>query len=251
MQDLLVRLLGWRALMIHGDPCVYDRYRWLRRRLRPGALRTLDAGAGNGGFTIFAAKQGNDSLGLSFDTGEMESAARRAALCEATNARFEVLDLRQLDEAEQLVGSFDQIICLEVAEHLLDDAKLFRDLAAVLEPGGRLLLTTPSATHRALFHEGLSSSEDGGHVRWGYSPDRLRELADQAGFETIEIGYVSGFVSQKLTNLQRRLGEISTPLGWAATFPLRVLQPLDRHLSALLRYPHLSISLVAERARQR
>jgi SAM-dependent methyltransferase len=247
MQDFLVRLLGWRALMLHGDPCVWDRYRWLRPRLRGGGRATLDAGAGNGGFTIFAAKQGNECLGLSFDAGEMTAAERRAAICHADRAQFEIRDLRELDSENALMGRFDEVVCLEVAEHILDDGKLFRDLAATLRPGGRLLLTTPFISHRPLFREHLSATEDGGHVRWGYSEARLRELSEQASLEPIEIGYVSGVVSQRLTNLQRRVSMIHRLLGWAVVLPLRVLRPLDAPLTAALRYPHLSIALTARR----
>ena len=244
MQDLLVRLFGWRALMIHGDPCVWDRYRWVRARLRGGGLTMLDAGAGNGGFTIFAAKQGNECLGLSFSEAEMSAAARRAALCGTDRARFEIRDLREV--GEEGLGAFDEIICLEVIEHLLDDAGLMRKLAASLGPGGRILLTTPHLSHRPLRGERLSDSEDGGHVRWGYSEAGLRELAAGASLRAVEVGCVSGVVSQRLTDLQRRLAARNRVLGWALTLPLRVLQPLDRPLTRLLGYPHLSIALVAE-----
>src|SRR5262245_3016834 len=142
MRDPLVRLLGWRALMIHGDPCVWDRYRWLQARLRPGRGQVLDAGAGNGGFAIFAAKQGYQAPGLSFSRGEMTAARRRAELC-GTTARFEIRDLRDLDPDDGVGERFDVVICLEVIEHLRDDARLVRGLAASLRPGGRLLLTAP------------------------------------------------------------------------------------------------------------
>lgn len=245
MRDLLVRALGWRALMIQGDPCVYDRYRWVRRRLAAGAGRTLDAGAGNGGFAIFAASIGNVSVGLSFDEGEMRDAERRAALCGIENVAFRVHDLRDGPAA----GGFDQVICLEVAEHILDDDKLFRDVAAALRPGGRLLLTTPFARHRPLHGETLSETEDGGHVRWGYSEARLRELCDGASLTPVSFGFLSGVVSQRLTNLQRRLRPFgSARLGWAAVFPLRLLQLVDRPLTSATRFPPLSIAMVAERS---
>lgn len=245
MQDLLVRLFGWRALMIHGDPCVWDRYRWVRGRLRRDGLAMLDAGAGNGGFTILAAKLGNECLGLSFSAGEMDAAARRARLCGAGGAGFEIRDLRSV--GEEGLGDFDEILCLEVIEHLLDDAGLMRKLAASLKPGGRILLTTPYASHRPLRGERLSTSEDGGHVRWGYSEAKLRELAVGASLQAVEVGYVSGFVSQRLTDVQRRLAARNRVLGWGLTLPLRVLQPFDRPLTRLLDYPWLSIALVAER----
>jgi SAM-dependent methyltransferase len=231
--------------MIQGDPCVYDRYRWVRERLRPGDGRTLDVGAGNGGFALFAASIGNKSVGLSIDEGEMRDAERRAALCGIDNVEFTVHDLRK----GPLHGGFDQVICLEVAEHLLDDEKLFRDIAVALRPGGRLLLTTPFAEHRSLRDETLSETEDGGHVRWGYSEARLRELCDNASLTPISFGFVSGVVSQWLTNLQRRLRPFGKQrLGWVAVFPFRVLQFLDRPLTRAMGFPHLCITLVAERA---
>jgi hypothetical protein len=59
MSDTLLKVFGWRALLIHGDPCVLDRWLWLRRHLHRGPLRTFDAGCGNGAFSIYAALAGN------------------------------------------------------------------------------------------------------------------------------------------------------------------------------------------------
>jgi hypothetical protein len=57
-------------------------------------------------------------------------------------------------------------------------------------------------------------------------------------------GFVSGVVSQKLTDLMRlcsaRLGRMA---GWAIMLPLRPLAALNAPLSRLLRYPYLSVSL--------
>ena len=243
-----MRVFGWRALMLQGDPCVWDRYRWVRRHLGSGA--TFDAGAGNGGFSIFAASRGNPTVGLSFAEPEMRAAQRRAALCGAEGADFEVGDLRRLDTMDQFKGRFRQVLCLEVAEHILDDEKLFRDLFETMEPGARMLFTTPYSGHRPLYHEDLllSEVEDGGHVRYGYSPEDLQRLAAGAGLRVVEVGYVSGLVSQRLTDVGRRVRPFGSPLvGWALAFPLRLLSPLDRFLTRARRYPCLSITLIAER----
>jgi len=44
-------------------------------------------------------------------------------------------------------GTFDLIIMSHVAEHLTEPDAVFRELARVLRPGGRLLLLTPSRWH--------------------------------------------------------------------------------------------------------
>ena len=84
---------------LFGDACVYDRWDWLRRRLLPGPVRTLDAGCGSGAFTLGAAKLGNQAVGLSFDKNNNAKATHRAKLLGLSNVTFMTLDLRQLDTA--------------------------------------------------------------------------------------------------------------------------------------------------------
>ena len=248
MSNLLVRMLGWRAMMLHGDPCVVDRWRFAQRHLRPGAARTFDAGAGNGSFTLMAASRGNAALGLSFSPDELRAAEQRAALTGLRDATFRIGDLRELDRFSDELGSFDQILCLEVIEHLLDDALLVQRLARLLRPGGRLILSAPTAEHPPLLGERVSETEDGGHVRWGYTEARVAEIAQLAGLRPVSQGAVSGVVSQALTNVMRRGEAIQRGLGWLLVLPLRPLQLLDRPLTLLLRRPYLSVTLVAEAA---
>jgi 2-polyprenyl-3-methyl-5-hydroxy-6-metoxy-1,4-benzoquinol methylase len=183
MADALLRVLGWRSLLIHGDPCVLDRWLWLRGHLRAGPLRTLDAGCGNGAFSLYAARLGNDVVAASFSPSEQERARRRAGLLGAREIEFRLLDLRELNGRADSLGRFDQVICLETIEHLSDDEGLLRSLAGLLAGGGGLLLTTPFEGHRPLHTEERhpSGAEDGSHVRYGYSQQRLRELAQAAG----------------------------------------------------------------------
>lgn len=247
MSDTLMKVFGWRALLVHGDPCVLDRWLWLRRQLRPGALRTFDAGCGNGAFSIYAALAGNEVVAASFSEREQADARRRAQLVGA-HIDFRTLDLRELPAQREALGSFDQIICFETIEHLSDDAGLVRTLADMLRPGGSLLLTTPNDAHRPLFSEERHPSpvEDGSHVRYGYSPGQLRALAQAAGLVVASEGLVSGVVSQQLTNLMRRMARrLGTPLAWALILPARALVALDAPLSRLLRYPRLSVALRA------
>ena len=184
-----------------------DRWLWLRRHLRRGSVRTFDAGCGNGAFSIYAARAGNTVLSASFSPREQEDARRRAQELGVSGIDFRLIDLRELEEHTEELGRFDQIICLETIEHIGDDEGLAGSLAAMLEPGGRLLLTTPFDRHHPLHTEAPVPDpvEDGSHVRFGYSAERLREIAEGAGLEVESEGFVSGFVSQKLTNLMRRL----------------------------------------------
>lgn len=226
---------------------MFDRWRWLRSRLEGGAIRTLDAGAGSGAFALYAAAgRGNEVVGVSYDLHANEKARRRARLIAVEDrVRFVDGDLRDLGNVTYGHSLFRQVLCLEVIEHVVDDAALVSSLAALLEPGGRLLLTAPDQRHRPFFTERLSESEDGGHVRWGYAVEDVERLLRKAGLEMVEHVVIGGVVSQQLTNAMRLLNRFFPRFGWLVTLPLRPLQALDQPLSRLLAYPPVSVGVVA------
>jgi SAM-dependent methyltransferase len=230
---------------------VLDRWLWLRRKLRKGRVRTFDAGCGNGGFSIYAARAGNEVVAASFSVGEQQDARRRADSLGVTGVEFRTLDLRELERHRDSLGGFDQIICFETIEHVNDDSALVRSLADMLVPGGRMLITAPFDGHHPLFCEERhpSAVEDGSHVRYGYSQARLREIAQGAGLGVESEAFVSGLLSQKLTNLMRRLtARLGLTVAWLLILPLRPLVLLDAPLTRLTGYPHLCVALCAVRA---
>lgn len=255
--SFLVRIFGFPATLVHGDPLVLDRWLWLKPHLPKTANREwlIDVGCGSGAFTIGAAKRGYESLGLSWDKRNQEVAALRADLCHAPFATFEVLDVRHLDEREDLVNKYDLAISCENIEHILDDFKLMKDIVRCLKPGGHLLLTAPN-----FFFAPITSGdsgpfptvEDGSHVRRGYSEGMLQELCQEAGLICEDIAYCSGYLSQKITFLLRILSGIHPLVGWALTFPLRLFPPfIDRVLTNILGWPYLSVCLVAYKPRNK
>jgi SAM-dependent methyltransferase len=244
MSNTLVKLLGWKATVLHGDPCVYDRWRWLRRHLSPGPVRTLDVGCGSGAFTMYAAQIGNQCLGISFDDANNRKARERARMLGISGVEFFNADLRSLPQHGFELASFDQIICLETIEHIQEDAKFIEDVSRLLKPGGRLLLTTPFKHYRRLYGDTLSDGTDGGHVRWGYTHEELRELMAPNGIDVVREEYICGFVAQQLTNMMRLIGKINFGFAWSAILPLRLFQSIDRPLTAVMHYPCLSVAVV-------
>ncbi len=244
INNLLVKIFGWKATVLHGDPSSYDRWVWLKHHLLPGPLRTLEAGCGSGAYTMYAAKIGNEALGISNNVNFNQVAETRADMIGISGVKFLTADLRNLDREINNLGTFDQIICFETIEHILNDQKVVSDLATLLKPGGRFLVTMPYTNHKALLYEQLSTSEDGGHVRWGYTHEEIRKLFANCGLEIIREDYISGFVTQQLMNLMRILTIIHEKFAWIVTFPLRILQIFDRPLTNLVSYPYLSVAAI-------
>ncbi len=248
IKEALVRLGGWRAPILFGGAGDFDRWRWLATHALDGPVRTLDAGSGLGAFSFHAARHGNEVVAISFVDVNNRKARRRAAILGFDRITFIDGDLRELDRMAPSLGQFDQAFCIEVIEHVLNDRKLLRDIASLLRPGGRLLLSTPYRFHRRMVDERISEVEDGGHVRYGYTFEELREMFAENDLRIISESTITGVITQQIDNLMRlirRLTPNDRTMGWLATFPLRLLQPFDRSATRLLRWPPLSIAVVA------
>jgi SAM-dependent methyltransferase len=253
MTSTLVKILGFPATLIHGDTLVLDRWIWLKQNLPMAEIgdKLIDIGCGTGAFTIYASLRGYDALGLSWDERNQTVASERALLCQAQTAMFQIQDVRQLDERVDLINQFDVAICFENIEHIINDTKLMYDIAACLKPGGKLLLTTPNYYYKPI-SEGDSGPfnlvEDGGHVRRGYTQDRLSELCREVGLIPDSYSFCSGYISQKTTFILRLISKLNPIFAWVATLPLRAIPPiLDPILLRISNYPGYSICLVAHK----
>jgi ubiquinone/menaquinone biosynthesis C-methylase UbiE len=102
-----------------------------------GCKRILDAGCGNGRYTHFLLRQADPDAritGFDYSQRMLQRARQRLRSDRATQV---AADLTQLPYAD---ASFDAIVCGWVLEHLPDPRPGLRELARVLQPGGKLLL---------------------------------------------------------------------------------------------------------------
>jgi ubiquinone/menaquinone biosynthesis C-methylase UbiE len=83
-------------------------------------------------------------------------------------------------------GSFSQVICSEVLEHLPDDQLALREISAVTKPEGSLILTFP---HRRSFF--AIDDRFVNHFR-RYELDEMKTNLDEAGLKAVEIQKVFG-----------------------------------------------------------
>lgn len=97
--------------------------------------RALDAGAGTGLFSRALADRGARLVSL--DVGE-KLLERVRAKCPAETVVGSVLDL------PFPANAFDLVLGTEVIEHTTDPRRAVAEMARVLAPGGRLLITVPN-----------------------------------------------------------------------------------------------------------
>ena len=73
MKDALVKLLGWKATILQGDPTVVDRWRWLKRHLQARPVADARRGLWHGGFHVLCrADRQSWRSGISFDPRQLQ-----------------------------------------------------------------------------------------------------------------------------------------------------------------------------------
>jgi len=106
----------------------------------PDGADVLDVGCGNGGSSLeLAERHGCRCVGITISPVQAEAATEAAArLVGSGRATFRVLDANDLADLRD--EAYDVIWCIECSEHIHDKAKLIREWARLLRPGGRVAL---------------------------------------------------------------------------------------------------------------
>jgi ubiquinone/menaquinone biosynthesis C-methylase UbiE len=120
-------------------------HRLVRRHLDPArdlaGKRALEIGCGRGSLARWLVAR--DTPPARLVAADFSSTAVRKArgASGAAAIDWQICDIQALPFA---TASFDTVISCETVEHLPDPARAVAELARVLKPGGRLLLTTPN-----------------------------------------------------------------------------------------------------------
>jgi SAM-dependent methyltransferase len=139
----------------------------------PAGSRVLDVGAGKGRYR---------SLFAHCDYKAQDFAQEPSTIGQYTALDYES-DITAIPVAD---GSFDVILCTEVLEHVPEPIQAVQEMARILKPGGKLLLTAPLG---AFLHQ------EPYHFYGGYTPHWYRRFLPLARFEVISIERNRGFFS--------------------------------------------------------
>ena len=171
------------------DAYTWHRYSLIEPFLIRGPIRSLNIGTGGGVETLRLLERGNyvTTIELWEDHARRtrERAIRQGYGDHHVGLTGHVLKL-------PLEGQFHLIQMCEVLEHIIDDAAVLRRLSDWLLPGGRLILSTPTASYGQLPGDKLSVTEDGGHVRVGYEGAELDAMLGRVDLVTQKRIFNSG-----------------------------------------------------------
>ncbi len=155
--------------------------------LIPPGSAVLDVGTGSGALGRYLQAEGGYTVdGVTYN-------AEETALAQPHYRCVQTLDLEQ-QSLSQAIGEsrYDVVVCADVLEHLRNAGSVLQAMAALLKPGGRVLISVPNVTHLGVLlalmagrfvrtQEGLLDST---HVHF---LDRagLYKLVEEAGFGVV------------------------------------------------------------------
>jgi ubiquinone/menaquinone biosynthesis C-methylase UbiE/DNA-binding transcriptional ArsR family regulator len=144
--------------------------RGLVHLLEPGDV--LDVASGDGVLAELLAPRARSIVCL--DISERVAEAGRRRLKECRNVTFEVGDMHDLPFAD---ASFDTALLMHALTYTREPARVFKDVARVLRPAGKLLAVTLQR------HEHAKAVEPYNHLNLGFTMQQLEKLSRGAGLK--------------------------------------------------------------------
>jgi len=148
--------------------------RWMADTIRPWlGARVLEIGAGMGNLSRHLAA--GRELYVATDIDDEHLARLRVRFQNRPNVKLMRCDLAAPADFASLAGQADTVICLNVLEHIQDDATGLANIAAALQPAGLAIVLVPQ--DQAIFG---TLDEELGHYR-RYTEAELRSRMEAAG----------------------------------------------------------------------
>lgn len=108
--------------------------------MKPGQLKILEIGCGNGNISYQLYRYGHDVTGIDISPLTIQHAIEQYGTYD--NLRFRVENSEQLNPGPD--DKYDVIVCSEVLEHLYDPDKLISNFTTLLNKNGIAIITVPN-----------------------------------------------------------------------------------------------------------
>ncbi len=132
-QETYLHNEAYADFLEHWDPAFYAKYTDTLMPARPG-VRVLDVGCGAGQVVGRLAEVGYEAHGVDVSEPNIERALRRSRHCR-------MYDGKQLPYGD---GYFAAVGALNVLEHVEEPEAFVAELVRVVEPGGRVVISSPN-----------------------------------------------------------------------------------------------------------
>jgi glycosyltransferase involved in cell wall biosynthesis/2-polyprenyl-3-methyl-5-hydroxy-6-metoxy-1,4-benzoquinol methylase len=211
---------------------------WMADTIRPFCgKRVLEIGSGTGNLTRRLIPR--DTY-VASDVNPLYLQTLHGLTLDRPYLDVTLTDVTKGESFPKVDGGFDTVVCLNVIEHVDDDVGALRNIRQVLAPDGKAIILVPNGP-------GILGTLDEvlGHRR-RYTPDTLRQLAADAGFEVEQlvtfnrVGWPAWWFNGKL--LRKRT------FGLFQILTLNALTPIFRLVDRVLPFPPLSLIAVARPA---
>lgn len=123
------------------------RLQFIMDRLPSSKLNILDIGCGGGILAESMAERGATVIGIDAAPALIEVAKLHALENQVNTVSYEVTTIEAF--ANQYVGKFDAITCMELLEHVPDPMSLIKTSVSLLKPNGHLFLSTLNRSLKA------------------------------------------------------------------------------------------------------
>jgi len=184
--------------LLFGTPDLHShiRYRCIKSQIKN--LKTLDVGGGTGYLSFSLAINGLQDITLSPYT---EIEFNEAMHIKESDYRFQNIKIIK-DDAESLNSfedeSFEQIMVIDVFEHVINLNNAVEQVIRKLKLGGRLVVSVPTYDYPKFFGEVFDKNI--GHLRH-FTLEQLKSLFETRGLRTEMIKPYTYFYTSKLCSV--------------------------------------------------
>ena len=183
----------------------------------------LDAGSGPGVFTFELGRRFPNARVIGIDLLENSINACRhiANQIEAHNVEFQLGNIETLQKKD----FFDLILCVDILEHMQNDAAALKSLYDAVAPEGILILHVPALYRRYPIWKKRLNFDVNTHVRAGYRKQEIQEKVMQAGFAIRNSGYTYGFWETLSNNISYMItrARMKNKIIYSLVFPILYL----------------------------